>query len=227
MTTADTPTLDRAHGRVPQQSRSRRTMARIVEAADVLFAEHGYDGASVNDIVARAGCSIGTFYARFTDKESLFLHLHAHHCRLMIDNIDALVHDPEMAEADLPTLVRGIIDAQYRFADKRRAITRVFIQRSGQDTAFHAGYAEAWGEVADRLRALLMTRRDDISHRDPERAAAFVVQMLHASWANDVLHHGMQEITGAVTGAPARNELTTACLAYLGAGDKDNAGERR
>ena len=201
-------------------------MARIVEAADALFAERGYDGASVNDIVARAGCSIGTLYARFTDKESLFLHLHAHHCRLMIDNIDALVHDPAMVEANLPTLVRGIIDAQYRFADKRRAITRVFIQRSGQDAAFHAGYAAAWSEVAGRLRALLLSRRDDIGHPDPAGATAFVVQMLHASWANDVLHHGMPEITGSPKGPRARRELVRACLAYLKDDDRDDTGER-
>lgn len=215
--------LDEAHGRAPRQTRSRRTMARIVAAAEALFAESGYDGASVHDIVARAGCSIGAFYARFTDKESLFLHLHEHHCRLMIENVDQLVEELAGADADLATTVRRMIDAQYRFAETRRAITRVFIQRSGEDADFHARYARAWGDVAARLRALLLTRRDRISRADPALAADFVIQMLHASWANDVLHHGREEITGLLSAARQKRELAAACLAYLCSGPARSA----
>lgn len=208
-------TLDRAHGRAPRQARSQRTMERIVTAAEALFAERGYDGASVSDIVSRADCSIGTFYARFTDKESLFLHLHAHHCRLMVENIETLVRDVEGAETGLADIIRAIVDAQFHFADRRRAITRVYIQRSGQDAAFHGRYARAWGETARGLRNLMLRRRDEIGHRDPKGAADFAVQMIHSGWANDVLHHGHTEITGAASGARLRRQLTTACLAYL------------
>jgi len=207
--------LDRAHGRAPQQGRSRRTMARIVAAAEALFAERGFDGTSVHDIVARAGCSIGTFYARFTDKESLFLHLHETQCRAMIEGVDRLV-EALPADAPLAEVVPAVIDAQYCFAERRRALTREFIQRSGHDAAFHARYAEAWGDVAARLRDLLLARRDEIGHRDPAVAARFAVQMLHAGWANDVLHHDRREITGGLSPARRRAELAEACLAYLG-----------
>lgn len=204
--------LDRAHGRAPLQKRSRDSMARIVEAAEALFAEHGYDGASVNDIVSRARCSVGAFYARFKDKESLFLHLHERQCALLVENADALAAELSGTNTGLETLVVKIIEAQFRFAGARRALTRVFIHRSGHDAAFHTRYALAWGEVAARFKALLMARREEIRRRDPEQAADFVIHMLHASWANDVLHHG----TPGIAAKTALNrELPAACLAYL------------
>ncbi len=56
-----------------QQERSRATRARILTAAERIFAEKGYDGARLSDIAAAAGCSVGTMYFRFKDKDALFL----------------------------------------------------------------------------------------------------------------------------------------------------------
>jgi hypothetical protein len=39
---------------------------------------------------------------------------------------------------------------------------------------------------------------------------------MHSGWANDVLHHSMAEITGQETGEALIEDLTEACLAYLG-----------
>ena len=46
--------------------------AAILEAAQAVFAEHGYDGAAVRHIVARTELAPGTFYNYFPDKESIF-----------------------------------------------------------------------------------------------------------------------------------------------------------
>ena len=45
---------------------------RIIEAAGREFAEHGFDGASLNQVVAEAGISKGALYYYFDDKEDLF-----------------------------------------------------------------------------------------------------------------------------------------------------------
>lgn len=42
-------------------------------AARTVFLEHGYENASVNDVVRRAGGSLATLYAQFGNKEGLFL----------------------------------------------------------------------------------------------------------------------------------------------------------
>ena len=67
-------TTDRSAGasaRAPE-SRKAATQARILDAAIALFAERGYDGASITVIAARAGVSRATVFWHFNDKASLF-----------------------------------------------------------------------------------------------------------------------------------------------------------
>ena len=208
--------INRDHGHAPQQSRSLKTQERITDAAVKLFAERGYDGASVSDIVARARCSVGAFYARFKDKESLFLHIHERQCDQLIQRIDFLCDLFRSENASLEVMVRQSVRALFLFAGQRRSLTRVFIQRSGTDRAFHVRYAQTWGEVRDRLQPSMLLRRNEISHPDPERAINFTLQLMHSGWANDVLHHRVKDITGQETGEALIEDLTEACMSYLG-----------
>ncbi len=45
----------------------------FLEAGRAVFLEQGYEAASVNDVVRRAGGSLATLYAQFGNKEGLFL----------------------------------------------------------------------------------------------------------------------------------------------------------
>jgi len=58
--------------RAEQQERTRE---RLLDAAAEAFAEHGVDGASIDDIAARAGFSRGAFYSNFRDKTELLIAL--------------------------------------------------------------------------------------------------------------------------------------------------------
>lgn len=57
-----------------EQSRAE-TRERLMEAAERVFAEKGFSGASVEEISERAGYSRGAFYSNFEDKDELFLAL--------------------------------------------------------------------------------------------------------------------------------------------------------
>lgn len=206
------------YGPAPQQSRSRETLARITAAAEKLFAERGYDGTTVQDVTVRARCSVGTFYARFRDKESLFLHIHDRHCAELTERIAVLCDRFEAERSPLDVIVHEIVRALFNFAENRRALTRVFIERSGSDDAFHERYGRIWGEIATHLRPALLRQRAAIRHPGPEHAVDFALQMLHGLWANDVLHHSIRNLTGQETGDALVADATAACLAWLGAG---------
>ena len=59
----------------PQQARSRRTLVRIVEASRTVIAERGRERLTVQEVVARARVSVGSFYARFAGREELLRYL--------------------------------------------------------------------------------------------------------------------------------------------------------
>lgn len=57
------------------RKRKRETRERILEAATHVFAEKGYYGATMDDIVAASGISKGGLYFHFATKEAIFLAL--------------------------------------------------------------------------------------------------------------------------------------------------------
>ena len=64
------PTVDGyRHGQVPRAVRERQ----LLDLAEELLAEHGYDGLSIEEVARLAGVSRPIVYAHFKDKESLYL----------------------------------------------------------------------------------------------------------------------------------------------------------
>lgn len=48
-------------------------VAELLDVATEVFMEHGFEGASTNEIARRANCSKATFYSRFPTKQDLFI----------------------------------------------------------------------------------------------------------------------------------------------------------
>lgn len=48
------------------------TAERILDAAEALFAEHGYDGTTLRDVASRVGLRIPSLYNHFASKDSLY-----------------------------------------------------------------------------------------------------------------------------------------------------------
>lgn len=55
----------------PKQERALKTRAEIVRGAALAFEELGYKGASMREIVKRAGVTLGAVYFHFENKEAL------------------------------------------------------------------------------------------------------------------------------------------------------------
>lgn len=62
----------------PVTERGRATRRALLESAESVFAEFGFEGASVAEITRRAGVAQGTFYVHFSDKHAAFLELVRH-----------------------------------------------------------------------------------------------------------------------------------------------------
>jgi AcrR family transcriptional regulator len=56
----------------PLTKRGEATRRRLLEAAEVVFAEQGYHEASIVKITERAGIGLGTFYLYFDSKQTIF-----------------------------------------------------------------------------------------------------------------------------------------------------------
>src|SRR5260370_37756679 len=57
--------------REPQRDRGRLRVAALLKAAAAVFAEKGFDGATMTEVAARASTAIGSLYQFFPNKVAL------------------------------------------------------------------------------------------------------------------------------------------------------------
>ncbi|MEM6994370.1 MAG: TetR/AcrR family transcriptional regulator [Myxococcota bacterium] len=67
--------LSNAAPTLPATSRGQRTRTRLLDAAEQVFGEQGYERASIVEITQSAGVAQGTFYVYFESKKSIFIEL--------------------------------------------------------------------------------------------------------------------------------------------------------
>ncbi len=80
------------------QERSDATRARLIRAAEKIFARDGFEAAKLEEIAAEAGYTRGAFYANFDSKEDLFLALLEGEVSSRINTVEQMtrsVPDPE------------------------------------------------------------------------------------------------------------------------------------
>jgi AcrR family transcriptional regulator len=163
-----------------RQERSGRTLQRLLDAAEAVIAEKGFADASVADIAARAGCSVGTFYRRFRDKHAL---LHALDERLASEfqaTMEAAVDPRRWEGAGIAEILEGYVRFSLEVGPPRAALRRATLLMAVRDPAFAERSTRLTRELHQRLRALLRERRDEIAHPEPELAIDYALEQIRA-----------------------------------------------
>src|SRR5579875_3792084 len=94
--------------KLPQQARGQQRIARLLDAAECVFAAVGYDAATTNAIAAQANTSIGSLYQFFPNKEALLTALAGRYLAELRGTLDPTL-TPETTELPLPTSSVGFL----------------------------------------------------------------------------------------------------------------------
>jgi AcrR family transcriptional regulator len=112
----------------PQQERSRLKRQKLLDAALLLFQEHGYDATSIEDIAQQAGVAVGGFYQHFRSKRQVLL--------VLMDGLLQELSQMDLqlgAEANIVTLehiVRKALSVDWAYAGAYRAWREAILQDS-------------------------------------------------------------------------------------------------
>ena len=71
MDASTTPAISAAPA-APRRRKGERTAERILDAAEALFAQRGYAGATLRDVAAKVGLRTPSLYNHFPNKESIW-----------------------------------------------------------------------------------------------------------------------------------------------------------
>jgi AcrR family transcriptional regulator len=166
--------------RPPVQERSRESLRRMLDAAEVVLAKHGLEGAILPRIAAKAGISAANVYRRFRDKDALIAAVFQR-IRERSSAATAAQVDPEtVRQIGLVRFSRNIIEAMIQNYRGDAGLIRAGVQYSEQhwETAFvratRASEAQSFQTMVDTF----MIWRDQIKHPDPQRAVRFGFVMI-------------------------------------------------
>jgi AcrR family transcriptional regulator len=113
------------------QARSREMCERILNAANAVFAKDGYEAAKIADIAQEADCSVGIFYKRFADKESMFCVLQYRHlaeARRQLGRLAEMMNSPLSTEEILYRFVRATVRYMLREPGYQRALIEISLK---------------------------------------------------------------------------------------------------
>jgi len=162
--------------RTPQQARSRRTRARVLEAAVEVFEERGYDEATTAEMARRAGVAVGSVYGYFPDKRAILLEIvQEAFARSELEIIEALA--PELwLDGDMREKVRALVDVAIRARRLRPGISRIVWERFFGDSLVYEAVEAIEGRAVEAIENLLRaTGERGITRVSDIPSTAFVI----------------------------------------------------
>ena len=174
--------------RPPRRTRAEQrelTRSALLDAAAAAFADHGVDGASIDDIAARAGFSRGAFYSNFADKTDLLIAL-----------CDARL--AAFAATELPAILAAPPEQQLAVAARWLAAEQpplevLLIVELARQLARHPEQADALTAAIERVVAavegLLTTPDGALPALPPVERRARATAVLAAILGADLLRH--------------------------------------
>ena len=150
----------------PVTARGQRTRQSLVEAAERVFGEKGFERASISDITREAGVALGTFYVYFADKHALLVEV--------VDGLSQRLKERLAAAttglSDRVEVERAGFHAFFEFVTEHRLLYRVVRQTEFVDEEcfrrYYRGFAVPYARALEQAQ-----RRGQLRRIDPEALA--------------------------------------------------------
>jgi len=217
-------TIERLDGVMPaSQARSRDARDRLLKAGERVFARMGYDNAHVSDIAEAAGCSIGSFYRRFRDKEAFFRALHHRFTSRYRDNTRRFFELPQWNGKPSSLVIETFIANTAEIMKRNQGFFRALIERTlaGAGEDYWPQMRKA-GEQQGRALAAFLEERGEA--RGPRLALEATLALRVAEGA---LLHRLIGVGAMANDAQLVSGLTRMVLRLLRLEDGPARGKRR
>ncbi len=170
----------------PLRERLREETARaIAAAAEQVFAERGMREATMEEIAARAGVSVGTVYNHFSDRSALFAELVESRRKELAQRLDgalaAQAHEP------FETQLRRFVLTVFEHFEHHRQFLAIMLE---SDSAKIEKPSEAMMEIRARVETLVRRGVHRKALRDTPLLPAFMMSAVKAVLLHDLRNPG-------------------------------------
>jgi AcrR family transcriptional regulator len=201
----------------PRQARSQETMNRVLDAAAQILETKTFEELTIAEVIRQAGTSVGAFYGRFKDKDSLLQALDERFFQEFEDAITGLLAPSNWAGESIAHILEDVTRLMVETYSVEKGVLRSLNLKARLygDSRFKKREQRAWDELFPQLQDTLLTHQEEITHPNPSLAIRLGFQQMFFSMREILLweplrggpHYETDELIA---------ELTRAYLAYLG-----------
>jgi len=170
----------------PKQQRSQDTQRKLLAALHICLKDKFFEHISIKELAEHAGVSVGTFYRRFKDKNSLLPLLYqdfGNDLSLWVDKLELIEF------TNLQDVVERVSSETYEFLATRSSIFRTLHLNSRLHSALLASDKSVdRKDIYRRLANLLLNFKHEITAEDKNKAAEVVIFIMINGLLDKVLY---------------------------------------
>jgi len=200
-----------------KQARSHATQVRILQATANLLRRESFDAITIRRIVQEAESSIGSFYARFRDKEALLPALYADYENELGERVQMLenaIVEGETLDHVANLIAQHFVETYGSNPNLSRALFEYSTRPSETDESkrHSAKRLQQYSFLVDALGRF----KDEVTHPNPRRGAELGLYFLTVSCRNRLFYpQHPQTRTLKIKKTELRVELARLLTGYL------------
>jgi AcrR family transcriptional regulator len=199
----------------PRQRRSQESLERILDAAESLIRERGFDNMTIAEVVERSDSSVGSLYARFGNKLTLLRAVQVRYHARVESSIALEVSEGHARGETLQAAVARVVDVLSEYLLSEPELYRAFIVGAVFDPQVRAQGEKASAERGEVVGRALMEHREQIRHPDPVLAVRWVYSHCMAVLRERITYGEGAKLSGGFTDETMVRELTRTAVNYL------------
>ena len=179
----------------PTASRRRkgeRTAERILDAAEALFAERGYAGATLRDVATEVGLRTPSLYNHFPSKESLYAAVLERGIRPVLDVLTEVVEARDRSDRD----VRQIVEKTMNLVGRRPDLPRLIQHETLSGGRHLTPMLREWIQRTFARAYEMVEASSAASRWEPDQFPLLVLAMYHVFVGYFAIAHVYKDLNG-------------------------------
>ena len=181
-----------ASSTTPRRRKGERTAERILDAAEALFAERGYAGATLRDVATAVGVRTPSLYNHFPSKESLYAAVLERGISPVLDVLTAVVEARGRSDRD----VRQIVERTMKLVGRRPELPRLIQHETLSGGRHLTPMLREWIQRTFARAYEMVEASSAASRWEPDQFPLLVLAMYHVFVGYFAIAHVYRDLNG-------------------------------
>jgi AcrR family transcriptional regulator len=176
----------------PPRRKGERTAERILDAAEALFAERGYAGATLRDVASRVGLRTPSLYNHFPNKDSLYAAVLERGIHPVLDVLTEVVEARDRSDRD----VRQVVERTMALVGRRPNLPRLIQHETLSGGRHLTPMLRSWIQRTFARAYEMVEASSAASRWEPEQFPLLVLAMYHVFVGYFAIAHVYRDLNG-------------------------------